>query len=193
MAMIFTASQFRPRNAGGLLNTLRHLVSSLAGKTLVFTAILWLLIFAACKQLLWRDPHAAFFSETGVYELDYSLYRQAEAHEFIQHATTDARGPRPEITKPAPVICAAITTFNRDGHQYLNETVGSMLVGLTMEERSVLDVRLLFAHAEGAVHPDWDSGWLDTLDHWGGYNVSKEDLEHIYELETTQNFYAKGV
>ena len=193
MAMSFTASRLRHRIVGQLLDTLHNLVSSLAGKTLACTAILWLLVFAACKQLLWRDTHAAFFSETGVYELDYSLYRQAEAHEFIQHANTDAHGPRPENTKPAPVICAAITTFNRDGRQYLNETVGSMLVGLTMEERSVLDVRLLFAHAEGAVHPDWDSGWLDTLDHWGGYNVSKEDLEHIYELETTQNFYAKGV
>jgi hypothetical protein len=34
---------------------------------------------------------------------------------------------------------------------------------------------------------------LGALDHWGGYNVSKEDLEHIHELEIAQNFYAKGV
>ena len=68
-----------------------------------------------------------------------------------------------------------------------------MLAGLTDEERNALEVHLLFAHVDSRVHPDWERQWLGTLDQWGTYNVSKEDLSHIQELETAQNFYAKGV
>jgi hypothetical protein len=175
------------------LNTTNNVVYSRASKTLACATLVWLLIFATCKRLLWRDPHAAFFSETGAYDLKYSLLRQAEAQEYIHDIETNVRHPRPEAARQVPVICAAITTFKRDGRQYLNGTVGTMLAGLTNEERSLLEVRLLFAHADGVVHPDWDSRWLDTVDHWSGYNVSQEDLTHIQELEKAQNFYAKGV
>lgn len=141
--------------------TIRHPASSPACKVLAGTAILWLSLFAACKQLLWRDPHAAFFSENGVYDLDYSSYRRSEAHEYMDQAHLGDHNSKGEAARLPPVICAAITTFNRNGRQYLNETVGSMLAGLTEEERSVLDVRLLFAHADSTVHPiGTTSGWM---------------------------------
>jgi hypothetical protein len=175
------------------LPSIRALVSSPAGVTLACTAIIWLSIFAACKHLLWRDPHTAFFSEDGAYDLDYSSFRQAEAHEYIAQAEEGAHNRTEISTTGTPSICAAITTFNRNGRQYLNETVGSMLAGLTDEERNELDVQLLFAHVNSTVHPDWGAKWLDTLDQWGTYNVSEEDLGQVQEWETAQNFYAKGV
>jgi hypothetical protein len=175
------------------ISAIRALVTSSAGITLACTTILWLSIFAACKHLLWRDPHTAFFSEDGVYDLDYSSYRQAEAHEFIAQADAKAHNQTDTPRPATPSVCAAITTFNRHGRQYLNGTVGSMLAGLTDEEREELEVRVLFAHVESSVHPDWNARWLDTLDHWGTYNVSDKDLGHIQELENAQNFYAKGV
>lgn len=170
------------------------LAASPAGRTSTAAIVLWLLIFATCKQLLWRDPHAAFFSEDGVYDLGYSLTRQAQAHDFINLANTDASSAASRnASKSSPAICAAVTTFNRPGRQYLNETVGSMLAGLTVEERSALDVRLLFAHADSTLHPDWSATWLNTADEWDGYKVAQEELAHIEELEQTQNFYEKGV
>lgn len=169
------------------------LVTSSAGITLACTAILWLSVFTACKHLLWRDPHTAFFSEDGVYDLDYSSFRQKEAHDYISEADAGDHNQTQTPNSATPSICAAITTFNRDGRQYLNETVGSMLADLTGEEREELEVRLLFAHVDSVVHPDWNAQWLDTLDHWGTYNISMEDLSHIKEWETAQNFYAKGV
>ena len=175
------------------LPSIRALVSSPAGVTLACTAIIWLSIFAACKHLLWRDPHTAFFSEDGVYDLDYSLFRQAEAHEYIAQAEAGAHNQTEIPRTGSPSICAAITTFNRNGRQYLNETVGSMLAGLTDEERNGLEVQLLFAHVNSTVHPDWDAQWLDTIDKWSTYNVSKEELGQVQEWETAQNFYAKGV
>jgi hypothetical protein len=161
--------------------------------TLACTAIIWLSIFVACKHLLWRDPHTAFFSEDGVYDLDYSSLRQAEAHEYIAQAEAGAHNQTETPRTGTPSICAAITTFNRNGRQYLNETVGSMLAGLTDEERNELEVQLLFAHVDSTVHPDWDAKWLDTLDQWSTYNVSDQDLSQVQEWETAQNFYAKGV
>ncbi|KAM0721006.1 hypothetical protein Q7P37_003291 [Cladosporium fusiforme] len=186
-------SRFKSRLSDHPTKEIYNIASSPAGKTLACTAILWLILFATCKHLLWRDPHAGFFSEDGVYDLDYSLYRQAEAHEFIEHAEADAVTPRSGGSTLGPVKCAAITTFNRDGRQYLNETVGSMLAGLTEEESSVLHLRVLFAHVDNAAHPDWDKRWLNTLDYWGGYNISQEALGIVKEWETSQDFYAKGV
>lgn len=173
--------------------TIHHLASSSACKVLVCSAILWLSLFAAFKQLLWRDPHAAFFSENGVYDLDYSSYRRSEAHEYIDRARLGDHNSEGEAARSPPVICAAITTFNRNGRQYLNETIGSMLAGLTDEERSVLHVRLLFAHSDSTVHPDWNNKWPNTVDHWGSYNVSVEEFGYIQELETAENYYTKGV
>ena len=175
------------------LPSIRALVSSSAGVTLTCTAIIWLSIFAACRHLLWRDPHTAFFSEDGVYDLDYSSFRQAEAHEYIAQADAGDQNQTQSTKTGTPTICAAITTFNRKGRQYLNETVGSMLAGLAIEERNELEVQLLFAHVNSTIHPDWNAQWLDTLDQWGTYNVSNEKLSQIQEWETSQNFYAKGV
>ena len=175
------------------LPSIRTLVSSSAGVTLACTAIIWLSIFAACKHLLWRDPHTAFFSEDGVYDLDYSSFRQAEAHEYIAQADAGAHNQTQIPKTGTPSICAAITTFNRHGRQYLNETVGSMLAGLTDEERNELEVQLLFAHVNSTVHPDWNAQWLDTIDRWSTYNVSTKELGQVQEWETAENFYAKGV
>lgn len=175
------------------LRRILDLTNSLAGRTLVFAIVLWLLIFAICKKFLWRDPHAAFFSEDGVYDLGYSLTRQSQAHEFIDRANSESSAPSRKDSTSSPVICAAITTFNRHGRQYLNETVGSMLASLTAEERTALDVRLLFAHADSALHPDWNKSWLNSLNAWGGYNVTRQEMDHIKELEQKQNFYEKGV
>lgn len=190
---LLSISRFKSRLSDHPTKAIHDIVSCPAGKTLACTAILWLLLFTACKHLLWRDPHAAFFSEDGVYDLDYSLYRTAQAHEYIEHAEADAVTSKSAGSTIAPVICAAITTFNRDGRQYLNETVGSMLASLTEEERSVLNLRLLFAHVDSASHPDWDRRWLNTVDHWSGYNVSKDESNRIQGWETEQDFYSKGV
>ncbi|KAI7553731.1 hypothetical protein KC331_g1030 [Hortaea werneckii] len=171
------------------------LANSTAGRALACTVLIWLLIFASCKQLLWRDPHAAFFREDGVYDLGYSKTRQEEAHEYIDRAGGDdgAFAAPGGNAKQPPVVCAAVTTFKREPINYLNETVGTMLEGLTSEERSALDVRLLFAHVDPTIHVDWNRSWLKAVDHWSGYNVSDAQLDQIREWEDGPNYYAKGV
>ncbi|KAL0941135.1 uncharacterized protein CTRU02_203898 [Colletotrichum truncatum] len=68
-----------------------------------------------------------------------------------------------------------------------------MLAGLTPEERSALDVRVLFTHAQPEKHPDWNKQWLGLVDQWSGYNVSKEQLKQLQEWEDKADYYAKGV
>lgn len=92
-----------------------------------------------------------------------------------------------------PVICAGIVTVKRDPLQYLNKTIGSMLAGLTDEERSAMHIRLLFAETEPQMHPDYRQHWLDHLESAETYNVSSEDFVHLRELEEARNFFKKGV
>ncbi|PSK45206.1 T-complex protein 1 subunit zeta [Elsinoe australis] len=165
-------------------------VHSTAARVLAFTGIFWLISFFVCKQLLWRDPHSAFFEEEKVYDLGYSLGRAEESQHFID-SFSNGTGRRQPVQDP--LICAAFTTFQREGKQYVQEAIGSVLVGLSKEERETIDLRLLFTHVEPAKHPDWNQTWLEVVDEWSGYNVSKEGLQFIQGLEESRNFYAKGV
>lgn len=167
-----------------------QLVHSTAARVLAFTGIFWLISFFVCKQLLWRDPHSAFFKEEKVYDLGYSLGRAEESQHFID-SFSNGTGRRQPVQDP--LICAAFTTFQREGKQYVQEAIGSVLVGLSKEERETIDLRLLFTHVEPAKHPDWNQTWLEVVDEWSGYNVSKEGLQFIQGLEESRNFYAKGV
>ncbi|KJY01324.1 hypothetical protein TI39_contig297g00006 [Zymoseptoria brevis] len=75
-----------------------------------------------------------------------------------------------------------------------NETIGSLLEDLTADEREALDVRLLFAHSEPSVHPDWNRTWLRAIDSWSGYDdLTKSELERVLIAEKDRNFYVKGV
>ncbi|PNS14502.1 Bifunctional protein GAL10 [Sphaceloma murrayae] len=180
------------RIAQAAAGRLVQFVNSTAGRVLACTAVAWLFSFAVCKQLLWRDPHSAFFSSDGVYDLGYSTIRQEEAHRYMDVVVKN--GTERETTKAKdPLVCAVYTTFQRDGRQYLQEAIGSMLVGLTQEEREAVDLRLLFAHVESQKHDDWNATWLGTLDAWTGYQGTEDELRLVREWEEGRNFYAKGV
>lgn len=163
-----------------------------AGRLLGCTAILWLLAFFYCKHRFWRDPHSAFFDSSTVYDLRYSRLRQMEAVKYVNDANLN-RNLRPHLPSPNPVICAAFVTVRREPIQYLNESIGSLLSGLTSEERNALSIRLLFANTDPSIHPHWNETWLHLSDHWGSYDISRQELDHLRKLEEDQNFYEKGV
>lgn len=68
-----------------------------------------------------------------------------------------------------------------------------MLAGLTDDERNAINVRLLFAHSDPTVHPDWDRKWLRAVDSWSTYNLTQSDFERTKVVEKERNFYVKGV
>ena len=159
---------------------------------LLLTVILWLSACIFCKHQYWRDPHSAFFSSEHVYDLQYSLHRQEEADAFIKHATET--GNMLSKSKGTPDICAAFVTVKRENVQYVDEAIGSLLAGLTIDEREKLFVAVLFADTETAIHPSWQQPWLlNAVDKVSGYNVSNEVMKHLKVWEKERNFYRKGV
>lgn len=170
---------------------LRIALSS-AGRTFIVSLISWLLVFQYCHLRYWREPHSAFFHSEHVYELKYSQYRETQADAYIELA----KAPSAPLAKASatPEICSAFITVKRENKQYIDVAVGSMLEGLTNEERSKLFAYVLFANVDPTVHPTFNQPWLNNaVDAAGGYNVSEEVMAHLRDLEERRDFRAKGV
>ncbi|KAL4902253.1 hypothetical protein BDW74DRAFT_186973 [Aspergillus multicolor] len=155
-----------------------------ASRILLSSLLLWFLFYTYCRTLLWRDPHSAFFQDSHVYDLDYSLHRERESWHFI--ARHNAASNPPKYTEAGERRPSSDT--------YFEASVGSLLEDLSEKERAVLYLTVLFADTDPAVHPSWGLTWVDRLvDEAGGYNVSEEQLEDLRMLEKERNFYKKGV
>lgn len=175
---------------------LRRALTVPALRALIASLVLYLGAFSYCRQRFWRDPHSAFFQSETVYDLHYSLARQAEVQRFIQRANTSDPATQERFLRAQadPLLCAAITTVRREPVQYLADAVGSLLEGLYPEERTALYSYILFANTEPSVHPDWNATWTAGLvDAAETYNVTHEELEHLRKVEEDRNFYVKGV
>lgn len=183
--------------AGGLgpacKSVFLHLARLSAFRALAISTVAWLVLFGLLKERLWRDPRSGFFEDATVYDLGYSAVRQEEARIWTATQESNPGHNYNSSTGHDPLICAAFVTYNRPGRQYLNESIGSMLAGITTNERDVLNLRLLFAHSDPTVHPDWDRTWLGSLNSWAGYNFTEPEMEKVRSLEQERKFYVKGV
>ena len=123
--------------------------------------------------------------------MKYTTVREAEAKTLIDGAEVGTDLPREASANP--VICAAVISVKRKEIQYLNGTVGSLLEGLTDEERNSLNVQVLFADLDPSVHPDYERGWLNILDFWSGYDISPEQMEMLREYKEKEKIRAKAI
>lgn len=182
------------------LQTLTGVVSVPAVQALAVSSVLWLLLFVYCNYALWRDPHSAYFHSEQVYDLGYSRVRQQEARAFLQpYSNSTEPAPPPQHAGDSPALCAAFVTVRRehpDAARYFSDSVGSMLEGLSPQERAAVSVNVLFANAAGpALHADFGAPWLSALvDHAAGYEgLSDIELAELRRLEEVQDFQRKGV
>jgi hypothetical protein len=167
-----------------------RLFLSPAGRAFIISLSLWLLAFLYCRQHFWHDPHSAFFWSEHVYDLKYSAFRQLQAESFI--ASTKFTNRTATVSRH-PEICAAFVTVKRETKQYIDAAVGSLLEGLTVEERGKLWLYVLFADTDPSVHQSW-KGWLGkAADEVGSYAVNNQTLHHLRTLEKERNWYEKGV
>ncbi|KAK3680426.1 hypothetical protein LTR37_021245 [Vermiconidia calcicola] len=169
-----------------------------AGRVVIGTFIIWILAAAFCRHAFWRDPHSWFFDGKSAFKPGYTGYRREESRAFI--AAADDPTTNVDVFKPQsnnePVICASLVTVNRvTDEQYLSDTIGSLLAGLTTEERSAVNVRLLFANSSDvgpqAGHPDYNATWLRSIDSWGPYNVTEKQLELLEEYQHNNTYRKK--
>lgn len=188
--MIITPS----RSFANLQRLFHTFFTSLAGKVLLISLLLYGLAFEYCSVRYWRDPHSAFFDDTHVYDLKYSLYREHEALQHISAYNARIQPPASTFASSSPQMCLALVTVKRDHVNYFDASVGSLLSGLDDRERRAFSVNVLFANTNPDLHPSWGQLWMDRLvDSALSYNVSQEDFQRLQALEESHNYYEKGV
>lgn len=164
----------------------RAFFKTAAGRVLAGTVACWIVAFVFCRYQFWRDPHSTFFDGSAVYEMKYTRTREAEAKVLLDRPTF--RTPA-----PSPAICVGIISVKRERKQYLNGTIGSLLAGLTSEERDALNVQVLFSDFEPSDHPDYNSKWLQLVDYWSGYDISEEQMQKLRQYVADDRIRPKAI
>ncbi|KAK5174464.1 NADH-dependent flavin oxidoreductase [Saxophila tyrrhenica] len=167
--------------------------SSTAGRILICTILAGVVTLLYCWTTLWAAPQSWFFNADSAYEYRYTDHRLLESGAFIKAANASEHTTPARVSKNQPVMCVAMTTIKRKKTQYLSDAAGSMLVGLTPEERSAIEARLIFVDLNATLHPQWDDPWLDVFDWWGGYNVTDAEMDMLREYRAHEKIQAKGI
>lgn len=128
--------------------------------TLVFLAF-WLVALFQYYSISTHDPSSAFFSENHGYDKAYSFTRESEALSFIANASDSPTATSPPPSKPS--LCLGVATVARPNTQYITHTIGSLLEGLTPEERAQIHFIFFVAHTDPQVHPVYQEAWTRTL------------------------------
>jgi hypothetical protein len=130
-----------------------------------------------------RDPGSVFFQPATAYQRDYSLIRQEQAERYITQSTTNGSvSSGNSVSGQEKHLCVGIPSVSREGTRYLRTTVGSLLEGLSPEERRNIHLVVLIAHSDPFANPEYHEPWLANLvDHVLLYEPSQ--LDHITALE----------
>ena len=161
----------------------------------VHAFIAFLFVYVAliryCSYAYYRDPTSAFFDPVRGYERHYSLKRQQDAEAFIRNANDSI----PSQTKSKNIkMCVGMATIARDGEQYVRSAIGSLLDGLTPEEREELFMAVLVAETKPELHPIYSEQWLvNIVDKVLLYDVPQSLHEDLVEWETKRDYRKKAI
>jgi hypothetical protein len=160
---------------------------------LVAFFIIYVLLVIYCRLAFYRDPTPLFFDPSVAYRRQYSRFRQHQAEEFIESASETSFLRSDNTTLPS--LCVGIATVARDGERYFKSSVGSLLQGLTREERQDIHLITFIAHTNPAMHPKYSEPWLHNLaDQVITDNLPPEQLEMLAVMEKeTGVFREKGL
>lgn len=149
-----------------------------------------------CSHAYARDPTSVFFKQAKGYQRHYSQQREQEARAFISalnaSSTVSAFNTTQELL-PDALLCIAVSTTARAHHQYVQYTIGSLLEGLSDNQRRSIDLRVLIAHTEPDLHPILREPWLSaTVNRIVQYNVPELDMERLRSLEINRKVWEKS-
>lgn len=119
----------------------------------------------------YRDPLSIFFSEEHGYDRFYSAHRLAEADAFMEEAAVqpDALKADGPVASNNAEICATFITVGRSSDkQYIETSVGSSLVNMSLAERRAVHLKVFFADVpKPDQHPSYftllNSGLVDEV------------------------------
>ncbi|KAJ5914961.1 hypothetical protein N7504_003844 [Penicillium tannophilum] len=149
---------------------------------LLFIPLYALLILYARSRSA-HDPGSVFFDPWTGYDASYSAIRIEEGDIYIE-ATDNMTVSGFQKASNEPQLCVGIATVAREGIRYLRSTVGTLLDGLSDEERRNIYLIIFIAHSDPSEHPAYDERWLSELpDQVLLYNEDEVDIDHIRLLE----------
>uniref|UniRef100_A0A0B7K418 Uncharacterized protein n=1 Tax=Bionectria ochroleuca TaxID=29856 RepID=A0A0B7K418_BIOOC len=141
----------------------------------------------------YRDPGSIFFDKERAYETRYSAHRKAEAQQTIEFYSEAGTRPLLDTQKSNKSLCVALSSVKRQT-QYLPITIGSLLHGLTDQERAELHLLVLIAQTDPTHHPNFNELWLhQAVDGVLTYNVNATQLSYLRHLEATEKYQEKGL
>ena len=174
----------------------RPFLSTPVGLSLVIFLSIFLPLIHHCRHTYFRDPTSAFFDPVRGYERSYSLEREQQALvEVVESANNYDGFVSSPVRDDVGVLrmCIGIATVAREGEQYVQRTVGSLLAGLNDTQRSEIRLLTLIAHTTPEVHPAFDEPWLRVLsDEVLLYDDRNPYFNQLNKWEADRNFLAKG-
>ncbi|KAJ6191129.1 hypothetical protein N7519_001150 [Penicillium mononematosum] len=157
--------------------------SRLLRNFLYFLAFFSLLAFYS-RTISSRDPGSVFFKPWTAYDASYSSVRAHEADSYIESVNNATVRSTPKASSQ-PGLCVGIASIARNGVRYFKTAVGTVLEGLSEEERADIHLILFIAHTDPSQHPAYSEPWLHKLpDQVLLYDPAEVDIDHIRSLET---------
>ncbi len=170
-----------------------RLLTTGAGRTFLGFLLLYLLLIQLCRHAFYRDPTSAFFDPSRAYEHVYSRQRQQQADDFIKAANSSAsQYPHGD---PHPTMCLGIATVERSGEQYVRPAFGSLMEGLTEDERKHIFTVVLIGHTDPQQHPIYHETWLEhTADKVLTYDTSiATQFDLLVKWEKDKDYRRKAI
>jgi hypothetical protein len=109
-----------------------------------------------------RDPTSIYFSPRKGYVPQYSTVRREQAETFVSaydHAQ-QSKIIKASTNEKKRKLCVGIPSIKRSGTGYLRDTVGSLLQGLTPEERQEIYLIVFIPESKPEVHEAYNEKWL---------------------------------
>lgn len=131
------------------------------------------------------DPTSVYFRASSGYAPRYSAFRREQAEAYIasfDQAPNDFYFASKDEKRRK--LCVGIPSIKRDVDSYLPLTVGSLLQGLTREEREEIYLVVFIAHSDPTQHPPYVESWLSALvDEVETYDFGFDRMQYIRNME----------
>jgi len=167
------------------------ILSRPGGAAFIAFLFIYVALIRYCSSAYYRDPTSYFLDPNRAYERKYSVVRKEDAESYIHNTNTSTF---PRITPKKLKMCVGIATVARDGDQYVRSTIGSLLDGLTPDERGEIHLGVLIAHTGPHVHPIYGQQWLtNAVDKVYLYDVGQERFQNLVQWEKENDYRWKAV
>jgi len=166
---------------------------------LMLTYVFGLLYSAAilyARSCALRDPGSWFFDPSTAYEAECSDTRRRQAESFVATANSSSTpvDSTHQRTGHAPRMCVGVLSAARES-RYIDTTIGSLVDGLTPNERQDIHLIVLIPHSDPTKHSAYREPWLGNLvNEILHYESTNSQFDRIVTLEREEApFREKGL